>query len=230
MSIEIIKGLYTPDEKAVLDEFFDVPAEQRDAERDWVDCMQALGCEAGLLPDFYPPTGHAVAKIVLQTVAARLPNWAAVYPDGEVITARFADGPAYRSHEKLALLPRFLFSINWASSGPGFSWPMAYYLTWVPGYDRFVVTGSSDSPEGNYGHCDVALGHFPAPTDEQAVIDAAADIIGGDWSAQYQEWDQDYWECFLDAGLIDYARAHAMGKAVWDPDLEDEYDAVEEAG
>ena len=62
------------------------------------------------------------------------------------------------------------------------------------------------------------------------MLDAAAEIIADDWSAQYAEWDQGQWECLLAGGLIDPARARAMADSVWDPDLEDEYDAVEEAG
>ena len=199
---------------------FQVPAEQRDAEPDWVDSIGALGCSNGGPP--LSADRPAVAKIVLQTVVNRLPNWAAC--TGRAGSNRALRGrPRLPQPRKLALLPRFLFSINWASSGPGFSWPMAYYLTWVPGYDRFVVTGSSDSPEGNYGECDLALGYCSAADDEADTLTKAAEIISGDWSAQYAEWEQQQWECFLDAGLISYGRAHAMATAVWDPDVEDEY-------
>ena len=141
MSVEIIRSLYTPDEKAVLDEFFNLPSEQRDAEADYLDSLDRLGCGEHRLPGWYADTAAGVATIILQTAASRLPNWACVYGDGTVVTSRFSDGPVYRNHAKLALLPRLLFEINWATSGPGFSWPMAYYLTWVPGYERFVVTG-----------------------------------------------------------------------------------------
>jgi hypothetical protein len=64
-----------------------------------------------------------------------------------------------RAHRKVELSPRHLLTINWADSGPGFSWPVAYYAVYVPGFDRTVVTASGDSPE-TFGACDVAVGHF----------------------------------------------------------------------
>lgn len=57
------------------------------------------------------------------------------------------------------MLPQYLFTLNWADSGPGFSWPGAYYTTWVPSYERFVVTYSADSPEV-WGYADIAIGQF----------------------------------------------------------------------
>ena len=52
MSVEIIRSLYTPDEKAVLDEFFQVPPEQRDTEADYLESLERLGCADNRLPDW----------------------------------------------------------------------------------------------------------------------------------------------------------------------------------
>jgi hypothetical protein len=59
--------------------------------------------------------------------------------------------------------PRHLLTINWADSRPGFSWPVAYYVAWLPYYDRFVVTASADCPDG-FGYCDFAIGSFGIET------------------------------------------------------------------
>ena len=99
---------------------------------------------------------NAVARLVLSHIQCRLPQWSTTGSSGEVQAAR--------SHQPLRqspvnLLPRHLFTINWADSGPGFSWPEAYHLTFLPGFDRFVVTASQDSPE-MHGYTDEAIGHF----------------------------------------------------------------------
>ena len=40
---------------------------------------------------------------------------------------------------------------------------MAYYVAWLPYYDRFVVTASAYCPE-SFGYCDFALGAFGIET------------------------------------------------------------------
>jgi len=74
------------------------------------------------------------------------------------------------------LIPQYLLTINWADSGPGFSWPVAYHVTWVPICDEYVVTQSADSPDA-FGYCDFAIGYF-LKTDD--FVTAAANEIKGD--------------------------------------------------
>ena len=71
----------------------------------------------------------AVAQILLDRVQDRLPQWAAVTEDSLQFARPIADRRALR---KVEMLPRRLLTINWADSGPGFSWPVAYYATHVP--------------------------------------------------------------------------------------------------
>jgi hypothetical protein len=54
--------------------------------------------------------------------------------DGELVTNR----RRHRRHKeaRLNFNPQLLFSINWATSGPGFEWPEAYYVTYVPGLEK----------------------------------------------------------------------------------------------
>src|SRR5262245_51188908 len=96
---------------------------------------------------------NAVARLLLARVQSRLPQWIARKND-EIVLGRRHRKPKTRQVDPL---PRFLFAINWADSGPGFSWPEAYHAIYVPGFDRFVVTASQDSPDA-YGYADIAVG------------------------------------------------------------------------
>src|SRR5262249_14743211 len=72
----------------------------------------------------------AVAQILLERVQDRLPQWGVWSPEDGVQLARpILDR---RAHRKVVLSPRHLLTINWADSGPGFSWPVAYYAVYVP--------------------------------------------------------------------------------------------------
>jgi hypothetical protein len=52
----------------------------------------------------------------------------------------------YKRHKdaRLAFNPQLVCTINWADSGPGFSWPESYHVTYLPGFDKFVITASTD--------------------------------------------------------------------------------------
>lgn len=85
----------------------------------------------------------AVAHIALAVIQGRLTQCASVC-DGEVTLYRQRFDRPSRS---VVLLPQHLFTINWADSAPGVSWPESYYVTYFPEYDRFVVTESQDSTD-----------------------------------------------------------------------------------
>ncbi|MEJ1376501.1 MAG: hypothetical protein RPU32_00770, partial [Candidatus Sedimenticola sp. (ex Thyasira tokunagai)] len=110
--------------------------------------------------------GNAVARLLLSNIQSRLPQWGTVKTDGEVLLAR--DHSAVRQNA-ISLMPQHLFTINWADSGPGCSWPEAYYATYLPLYNIYVVTLSQDSPDA-YGYEDLAIGHFPL---EELILDGA---------------------------------------------------------
>lgn len=109
-------------------------------------------------------------------------------------------------------------TINWADSGPGFCWPVAYYVTWVPLYDCFVVTQSADSPDA-FGYCDIAIGHFP---NTKNFVDEATKIIEKDWKWQFENFEQSRWAYLFGAGLIEEERAIEMRETVWDDELEED--------
>ena len=106
---------------------------------------------------------------------------------------------------------RFLFRINWADSGPGFSWPADYHLIWLPGFERWVLIYSADSPDA-FGYSDFALGSVGAADDWRAAV---REILMTDWRFQFNEWDQSPWAYLLSAGLVKEEEALDWRKEAW---------------
>jgi hypothetical protein len=164
----------------------------------------------------------ALASIVLERVQDALPQWASVreLKTGGTVVTLGREIKERRALRKIEVVPRHLLTINWADSGPGFSWPVAYCLTYLPLYDTHVVTQSADSPDA-FGYCDFAIGHFSSNSTASAV-----DIIKQDWAWSLDEWDQPRWAYLFEPGLIDAEEAERMADEVWG-DGEIEYAAIE---
>jgi hypothetical protein len=145
-----------------------------------------------------------------------LPQWASVklreneYEEAVITLAR--DIKARQARRTVELIPQYLLTINWADSGPGFSWPVAYHVTWVPIYDEYVVTQSADSPDA-FGYCDFAIGHFPKTDD---FVTTAANEIKGDREWQRDQFCQDRWAYLFGSGLVDEAASIRIREEVWD--------------
>jgi hypothetical protein len=107
-------------------------------------------------------------------------------------------------------MPQFLMMINWADSGPGFSWPESYHVTYLPYYNVYVVTGSVDSPE-MHGYTDRALGQFPP---DVPLLEGSRKIIVEDWDMQ-AGWGQEEWAYLFSEGTVDTAMARAWAEEVW---------------
>jgi hypothetical protein len=152
---------------------------------------------------------NAVARLVLSEIQGRLPQWGCVDGNGLVTLAR---SYSPRRHAKVELLPRFLFEINWADSGPGFSWPEAYHLAYLPGFDRYLVTASQDSPEA-HGYTDEAIGHF---SPDESVEVGIHRIIVDWWDGQARGWDQHRWAYLFGTGDVDAEEALSWADQVWD--------------
>src|SRR5262249_37947956 len=117
----------------------------------------------------------AVAQILLHQVQDSLPQWAAVRSDGELLLNR----KRHQRHRNalLPFHPQRLFSINWATSGPGFEWPEEYCVTYLPGFEKYVFTASSDGDDA-LGCADHAIGVAERDADIHA---AARRIITAYW-------------------------------------------------
>jgi len=151
----------------------------------------------------------AVAQILLHHFQDSLPQWTAITTDGEFVTNRKRH--TRRKEVRLKFNTRLLFSINWATSGPGFQWPEAYHVTFVPGLERHIFTASRDGRDAN-GCEDHAIGAADKTDDLQQ---AARKVLTSYWREQVDGWDQGRWESCIEEGLIDNRTAHAWAEAVW---------------
>jgi len=193
--------LFTVDEHLVLCDWFgiDHPRSER-----WVpDILDEWNIPEEICG--YQRTSAAVAQVLLERIQDRLPQWVGPNGGARPLLDR-------RSRRKVELWPRHLMTINWADSGPGFSWPVAYNVSYVPGFDRSVVTASADCPEMFGGVCDIAIGFFGP---EIPIVQGCRDIIMSDWSWQRAECDQQRWEYLFDTGLVCKAEALAWADEVW---------------
>ena len=167
------------------------------------------------------PLQIAVARVLLNPIQASLPQWAAVRESGEVLLNR-KEIQRHPQAVRLTLEPQLVCCINWADSGPGYSWPESYHVTYIPGLEKFIVTASRDGADA-FGCADHALGWGSAAEGELLV---AKRIIQGFWEHQRNEWDQERWAYLFDEGLIDSATADAWAEEIWPqdnaPDEEDD--------
>jgi len=166
--ISVIENLLTRDEHLVISSWLDLtknalPAEARRviqssgwSDGDWA-ALRILGTRN---EDSDKAIEAAVAATVLRAVWNRLPQWGAWSPETGGLLGRQKPQFTAQEKRKISLLPRRVLSINWANSGPGYSWPNEYNVTWLPIYNYYVLTVSADSPEGLGGYTDLAISAF----------------------------------------------------------------------
>jgi hypothetical protein len=177
--------LFTADEELVLATWFEIDRPSYGPRLD--DIFDGWNIP-GEIPD-YRRIDTAVAQILLERIQCLLPNWTALGGDRFVVARGIFDR---RARRKIELWPHHLLTVNWADSGPGFSWPVAYEATYVPLFDRTVVTASGDSPESFGGVSDVAIGSFGP---EISIREGSRRIIISDWTNQCREHDQESRQC-----------------------------------
>jgi hypothetical protein len=201
-------GLFTDLEHTVLANWFgqQTPADAAHIKLD--DALAQLGFGEPCWP--YSQTAAAVAHVLLEAIEDRLPVWACWKGDSLIQSRRYRE-PHQKPRRRAALLPSELFAINWATSGPGFDWPVEYHLVWTPIYDRFVVTASADCSDA-FGYADFALGHF---TRDNHVGQSVIEIIKRDWTMQRNECSQERWEALIRCGLIKKAAVEVLTDQVW---------------
>ena len=197
--------LFTADEELVLATWFEIDRPSYGPRIDDIFDRWNIPSE---IPD-YRRIDAAVAQILLERVQDDLPNWTALAGDRFVIARDIFDR---RARRKIELWPHHLLTINWADSGPGFSWPVAYKATYVPLFDRTVVTASADCAELLGGVCDVAIGAFGSET---PILEGSRRIIISDWTSQWRQHDQERWAYLFDTGIVSKAEADAWADEVW---------------
>jgi hypothetical protein len=211
--------LFTTEEHAIIADWLHVKpkCDTTDMPCSW-DALETLGYDGKA--SGYGEDDAAVADMVLERINDTLPQWASVKirenDDEEAVIIRGREVRARLAKRKIELVPKYLMTINWADSGPGFSWPVAYHATWVPLYNEYIVTQSADCPDA-YGYCDFAVGHF-SKTDD--FVAAVVKEIKSDWEEQRDQFCQARWAYLFGNGLIDKATALRLRDEVWDDHLD----------
>jgi hypothetical protein len=213
---------FYPIEEAILHRYFNIPLPEQLRGisllgNDATSPKDAVHLETDIdgYDDESKAIDNAVARLILSSIQDRLPNWAVSYGEGHIEKTRESRTYAKNS---LSLLPLHLFTINWADSGPGFSWPEKYFVTWVPVFDRYVVTASRDTAEG-YGYADEAIGWFDVTKDR---VEESKNVISLYWERLVTERWQERWEHLFNEGAISSAEADDLADGVWGGDDEDE--------
>jgi hypothetical protein len=224
-----LRSFYSPSERAILAHYLGRPDPHPEdlagidptapVDPDaWNEATGGIVPRAGSFESDDLIVENAVARICLEAVQFRLPQWAAV-SGGRVTLGR--RHPKRRTRRRL--LSRSLLTINWADSGPGFSWPEEYRITCLPGYDTAIITASNDCPDVR-GYCDVAIGWFE-PTDDE--MDGVGRCIT-DWWSSLKCDGQERWAYLFEPGEVGEARAEAWADEVWGNEDGDEDDEAED--
>ena len=200
---QLIQSLYSEDEQSVIEQWI----EQTPVKADHDDLTNA----------------NLVAEIALSTVHGELPQWAVYDQNHHAEWGRELKLLLLKKRDGL-LNPMFLLMINWANSGPGFSWPESYYSTYLPGYNIHVVTASQDCDE-MHGFTDEAIDFFVS--DESDWIGKpeawkngpAAAIIKYWWAWSYEKWNQYPWAEIFQEGEISEPEAQSICDEVWGKDF-----------
>ena len=202
-------SLFLPEEHKVISTWLDAkPAEELSV---GLTIEKALSDLNLLVPDVSvrSTVDWAVAAILLERIQDQLPQWASVRDGKATLGRTLRDRAADRTVE---ITPVHLVTINWADNGPGFSWPEAYHVTYVPYYDEYIVTGSVDSTDV-YGVTDFALGHFSPGED---IRKTSAQIIRSEWQFLTDNYNQYRWAYLFNEGLIDQAYADELADTIWE--------------
>ena len=152
---------------------------------------------------------NQVALILLNTIQEKLPNYGITNSEGKAHMGRIISPVAAR---KIQLLFSFLFSIDWASTAPGLSWPESYFVTYIPSLNLRIVTVSVDDDSlYGAGYSDIAIGFCRAIR----TTEFGTKKIIQDWWKRSSGAELMPWESFWSAGLIDKARAEAWRDQVF---------------
>jgi hypothetical protein len=199
-----IEGFF-PREHAILAEYFDLqekqphqarafdPHEITSEENNYDEAVEGIACRKSYGGRDYRAIDNAVARIALAPVRKNLPTWGGLGKDG-AFHSRQSENESILPERGYRSDPVHVLSINWASSGPSYSWPLKYYISWIPYYERYVVTVSYDSPEVE-GYLDLAIGHL---SEGASVEKELKSVI-------VRHWDRDSmylqgWEGVIDPG------------------------------
>lgn len=222
-SLEDLRALYDDIELAILFDWLEIERPGALAEIDLKRAAKKEETTAGPIRLMVARDGkfnalslsNAAARFVLSDIQTQLPQWWGRDVYGELVQARPYIPPR---RSVIRVLPRHLFTINWGDSGPGISWPESYYVAYLPGFERYLVTASQDSTD-MYGYTDEAIGHFPV---EEGIESGVRRVIRGWWKWLAEECSQERWAGILGGrGQIDAGTAIQCANEVWSSEEEE---------
>ena len=199
---------FHPCEHAILAEYFQLkeklpkgaqdidPFHTVSSDDDYDEAENGITCRAGRGDRGDDSAlSNAVARIALAPIRTSLPTWGTCGNTG-VFHTRQKENKGDLPLRGFRSDPVLVLSINWADSGPGYSWPVHYYISWIPVYDQYVVTASYDSDDVE-GYLDVAIGRLAEGAEIETDL---KQVIKG-------HWDQDAmylqgWADCLDSGIV----------------------------
>lgn len=202
---------YTPEEHRVLASYFErEPLVPLDPELTLEVALRRLGYRRDGKDQSMAEV--AVAGMVLQEIYRLLPQYGFLINEidsGECV--RFREFPG----RVPIFMDRFdtweILMINWATNHL-MTFPEAYWLAWLPGYERWVVTRSDDAGDMPTRYPDTLLGSF---TDAETQGAGAARLIEQHWR-QLRELGQKPWRSVLSEGhLMSAKEARSIGARVW---------------
>lgn len=203
-----LNDCYTDTERAFLCDYFGIKRPESLVEVDvYQPVSKGVYVKSGQYSSEYD-VPNAVARLALARIQDSLPAWAGVNDKGEYFSSR------QYTRSEVAMVnyhPQHLFTINWADSGPGFSWPEAYYLVWLPVFERYVITASQDSPDC-YGFEDVAIGWQFFDEDR---VELAKDIILANWGSVHKPNYEEGWAYLFGTGLVSEDEANSWREEIW---------------
>lgn len=200
------EDLFTPEEHRILSAWFDVhpPGSSRHLSiRAALDAIDARAHIEGPVDD---PAASAVAHILQGAPDRWLPRWQASYGPGlsTPVEAAISESPS----RDQALRPQHLLTASWRSGHNGNPASISYYLTWVPGYDRYVVSRAvSDTRQTG----DTALGYFGI---DVPLLEGLRELLLADW-AQLADDGVARWSAIRSTGQLTFRIIDSWADLVW---------------
>lgn len=196
VEILVISTWLARTKKLRLRSLTDATAEQRPL----ADALASLGLAREAKR--YDRLDAAVGQMLLRDMGCRLPR---------LRYRRDCRDRSTEQHGPLYFAPQYLFTITWPSQKPGLRGPIAYHRTWMPVFDRYVVT-ASEPTDGPNGYCDFALGSFADVPDWPTL---AGETIYQDWLTQFGFWWRKHRAEVSATGIIPFEFADELAERAW---------------
>lgn len=207
---EIPHDLFTLEEHRILSAWFEVHPPVAARRLTLCSALDKVSAPTDVEEPQNDPAATAVAHILQGTPDRWLPRWQAAYgPDVSATAATVTTRSPSRDH---VLRPQHLLTATWRFARSDEPTTISYYLTWVPGYDRYVVSRAVCATRRTG---DTALGHYGI---DVPLLEGLRDILLADW-AQLAHDGIGRWSAIRSTGQLTFQLIETWADLVW-PDSE----------